>query len=64
MFLFIGIFGSRIEKVRAARYFFIYTILGSIFMLLGILELYQSFNTLNYSDLFLIDLDRDFQKII
>jgi len=64
MFLLIGIFGSRIEKIKAAHYFFIYTILGSIFMLLGILELYQSFNTLNYSDLFLIELDIRFQKVV
>jgi len=64
MFLLIGLFGSRIEKIKAARYFFIYTILGSVFMLLGILQLHQSFNTLNYSDLFLVQLDVKFQKII
>jgi NADH:ubiquinone oxidoreductase subunit 4 (subunit M) len=64
MYLLIGIFGTRIEKVKAAHYFFIYTILGSIFMLLGIIQFYQNFNTFNYSDLFLICLDSEFQKII
>ena len=64
MYLLIGIFGSRLEKLKAARYFFIYTILGSVFMLLGILKIYRNFNTINYSDLFLIELDLNFQKII
>jgi len=36
MFLIIGIFGSRIQKVRAAHYFFIYTVVGSLLMLVGI----------------------------
>lgn len=64
MFIIIGVFGSRIEKVKAAHYFFIYTILGSVFMLLAIIEINQSFNTLNYSDLFIIDFEIQFQKVI
>nr|QWE51012.1 Nad4 [Phaeophyceae sp.] len=36
MYLVIGIYGSRQRKVRAAYMFFLYTLLGSLFMLLGI----------------------------
>jgi NADH-ubiquinone oxidoreductase chain 4 len=50
MFLIIGIWGSRERKVRADFYFFLYTILGSIFMLFCILTLW--FET--YSTNFLI----------
>ena len=39
MFLIIGIWGSRSEKVKAAYYFFFYTLVGSMFFLIGILLL-------------------------
>lgn len=39
MFLIIGIWGSRSEKVKAAYYFFFYTLVGSAFFLIGILIL-------------------------
>jgi len=37
MFLIIGIYGSRQEKISAAYQFFLYTLLGSLFMLISIL---------------------------
>nr|YP_009092461.1 NADH dehydrogenase subunit 4 [Gloeochaete wittrockiana]AIM52047.1 NADH dehydrogenase subunit 4 [Gloeochaete wittrockiana] len=40
MFLIIGIWGSRERKIRAAYYFFLYTLVGSVLMLLGILFIY------------------------
>lgn len=40
MFLLIGIWGSRERKIHAAYQFFLYTLFGSIFMLVGILFLY------------------------
>jgi NADH-quinone oxidoreductase subunit M len=36
MFLLIGVFGSRERRVKAAYFFFLYTLLGSLFMLLAI----------------------------
>lgn len=39
MFLIIGIWGSRSEKVKASYYFFFYTLIGSVFFLIGILLL-------------------------
>ena len=37
MFLIIGVWGSRERKIRAAYQFFLYTLIGSLFMLLAIL---------------------------
>nr|WCH57791.1 NADH dehydrogenase subunit 4 [Hypnea flava] len=40
MFLIIGVWGSRQRKIRAAYQFFLYTLIGSLLMLLGILIIY------------------------
>nr|YP_009446427.1 NADH dehydrogenase subunit 4 [Ancoracysta twista]ATY40915.1 NADH dehydrogenase subunit 4 [Ancoracysta twista] len=40
MFLIIGVWGSRERKIRAAYFLFLYTLLGSLFMLLAILAIY------------------------
>jgi proton-translocating NADH-quinone oxidoreductase chain M len=40
MFFIIGVFGSRERKIRAAYQFFLYTLLGSVLMLLAILFIY------------------------
>lgn len=40
MFLVIGIWGSRDRKIRAAYQFFLYTLAGSVCMLLGVVFLY------------------------
>ncbi len=40
MFLIIGYWGSRERKIKAAYYFFLYTLFGSLFMLFGIIYLY------------------------
>jgi proton-translocating NADH-quinone oxidoreductase chain M len=37
MFLIIGIWGSRQRKIQASYHFFLYTLIGSVLMLLGIL---------------------------
>jgi proton-translocating NADH-quinone oxidoreductase chain M len=48
MFLVIGIWGSRERKVLAAYYFFLYTLLGSVVMLLSILYIYYQVGTTDY----------------
>ena len=48
MFLIIGIWGSRERKIRAAYFFFLYTLLGSILMLLSILYIYSQAGSTNY----------------
>jgi proton-translocating NADH-quinone oxidoreductase chain M len=40
MFLVIGVWGSRERKIRADYQFFVYTLVGSVLMLLGILWIY------------------------
>lgn len=48
MYLIIGIWGSRERKVRAVYLFFLYTLVGSLFLLLGILYIYSKVGTLNF----------------
>jgi proton-translocating NADH-quinone oxidoreductase chain M len=40
MFLIIGVWGARTRKLKAAYQFFLYTLFGSLFMLLGILYIF------------------------
>lgn len=58
MFVMILIWGSRERRVHAAYQFFIYTFLGSLFMLLGILFVYSLFGTTDY--LYLLNVDFSF----
>lgn len=48
MFLIIGIWGSRERKIRAAYFFFLYTLLGSVLMLLALLLIYFEAGTTDY----------------
>jgi proton-translocating NADH-quinone oxidoreductase chain M len=48
MFLIIGIWGSRERKVLASYYFFIYTLFGSILMLLSIMYILVNVGSTNY----------------
>jgi proton-translocating NADH-quinone oxidoreductase chain M len=48
MFLIIGLWGSRERKIRAAYFFFLYTLSGSILMLLAILYIYIQSGTTDY----------------
>lgn len=45
MYLIIGVFGSRRRRIMAAYQFFLYTLFGSIFMLLSIYILYSHTST-------------------
>lgn len=40
LFMMIGIYGSRIEKIRASLYFFYYTFIGSFLLLISIFKIY------------------------
>lgn len=61
MFLVIGVWGSREEKVKAAFYFFFYTLIGSLLMLVSIFKLYSITGTTNYLNLISIDLPSSLQ---
>lgn len=48
VFMFLLLYGSRQRKTHAAYYFFMYTSLGSIFILIAFLMIYISTGTLNW----------------
>lgn len=64
MFLIIGIWGSRERKIRAAYFFFIYTLLGSVLMLLSVIYIYFQIGTTNYEILLSVYLTDLEQKIL
>lgn len=45
MFILIGVWGSRNRKIQAAYKFFLYTLFGSLFMLVGLFNLYSHLGT-------------------
>ena len=64
MFLIIGIWGSRERKVRASYFFFLYTLLGSVLMLLGVLYLLYYVGTTDYETLINTNLSFIEQKFL
>lgn len=52
MYLLIGAWGSRSRKVKANFYFFLYTSVGSLVTLVGLLLLYRSTGTFSYYSIF------------
>ena len=48
MYLIVGVWGSRERKIRAAYFFFLYTLLGSVLMLLSILYIYYQIGTTSF----------------
>lgn len=64
MFLLIGVWGSRERKIRASYLFFLYTLFGSLFMLLGIVYIFIKTGTTNYEILTSFDFSKLEQKIL
>lgn len=64
MFLIVGIWGSRDRKILAAYYFFLYTLLGSVLMLLSILYIYYQVGTTDYEVLLTFSFSETEQKIL
>jgi len=64
MYFIIGIWGSRDRKIRAAYFFFIYTLLGSVLMLLSILYIYYQVGTTNYEVILTYSFNKLEQKIL
>jgi len=61
MYLIIGIWGARKEKQMAAYQFFLYTLIGSLLMLLRIIWLYINRGTTNFIILNDIDIKIEYQ---
>jgi proton-translocating NADH-quinone oxidoreductase chain M len=64
MFLIVGIWGSRERKIRAAYQFFVYTLVGSVLMLLAILYIYFQTGTTDVQVLSTITFDYQTQIIL
>lgn len=64
MFLIIGVWGSRERKIRAAYFFFLYTLLGSVLMLLSILYIYYQVGTTDYETLLTFTFSELEQKVM
>ena len=64
MFIIIGVYGSRERKIRAAYMFFLYTLLGSVLMLLAILWIYFHAGTTDYQLLLTTEFDSFTQKLL
>mgnify|MGYP003773319829 CR=1 FL=1 len=63
LFILIGLFGSK-NKVRASYYLFLYTLWGSLFLLLSILTIYSIMGTTDFDALFKTDFDYKIQLIL
>jgi proton-translocating NADH-quinone oxidoreductase chain M len=64
MFIIIGVWGSRERKVRAAYMFFLYTLIGSVLMLLSILYIYFTVGTTDYETLLAFNFSEMEQRFI
>ena len=64
MFLIIGIWGSRERKIRAAYQFFVYTLVGSVLMLLAIMYIYYQVGTTDIQVLSSVSFDYNTQIIL
>lgn len=64
MYLIIGVWGARQEKVTAAYYFFFYTLIGSVLMLLSIFYIYTITGTTDYITLLGQYIDPEIQNIL
>ena len=64
MFLIVGIWGSRERKILASYYFFLYTLLGSVVMLVAILYIYYQVGTTDYEMLLAFSFSELEQKFL
>lgn len=64
MFLIVGIWGSRERKILASYYFFLYTLLGSVMMLLSILYIYYQVGSSDYEVLLTFSFSKIEQKFL
>lgn len=64
MFIIIGVWGSRERKIHAAYQFFLYTLFGSVLMLLAILVIYFNVGTTDYQILLTTEFSQNRQLIL
>ena len=64
MFIIIGVWGSRERKIRASYMFFLYTLFGSVLMLLAILYIYFTVGSTDYETLLAFNFSAREEKLI
>jgi len=64
LFLIIMIYGSGEARIRSALLLFLYTLAGSLFMLLAILQIYSYVGSTDFQIISLSDINLDSQKIL
>jgi len=64
LFLIIMIYGSGEARIRSALLLFLYTLAGSLFMLLAILQIYSYVGSTDFQIISLSDINLDNQKIL
>ena len=64
LFLIIIIYGSGEARIRSALLFFLYTLAGSLFMLLAILQIYNYVGSTDFQIISLSEINLDSQKIL
>ena len=64
MYLIIGVWGSRERKILAAYYFFLYTLLGSVVMLISIIYILEQVGTTDYETLLTFSFSELEQKFL
>lgn len=64
MFIIIGVWGSRTRKVKAAYQFFLYTLIGSVLMLLAIFLIYFETGTTDFQLLLNVEFSEKKQLIL
>ena len=64
LFIIIILYGSGENRIRSALLFFLYTLAGSLFMLLAILEIYSNLGSTDYQLISLSEISLESQKIL
>lgn len=64
MFLIVGVWGSRERKILAAYYFFLYTLFGSVVMLIATLYILEQVGTTDYEVLLTLSFSEVEQKFL
>jgi len=64
LFLIVGIWGASQNKIRAAFLLFLYTLGGSLFMLLAIMVIYYNVGSTDFKLISLLEISLESQKIL
>ena len=64
LYLIVGIWGASEARIRAAFLLFLYTLAGSLFMLLAIMVIYQNVGSTDFAVISLSEISLDSQKIL